>query len=85
MEFRAGLNPLKEREDYLCRQSNHHSCSVCFIYGLFGDVTSSLVCMILCKISEKLIGEAVEESGRGLIDGPFPELPRGTEKNYEFP
>jgi hypothetical protein len=41
--------------------------------------------MILCKISKKLIGEAVEESGSGLIDGPFTELPGGTEKNYEFP
>jgi hypothetical protein len=41
--------------------------------------------MILCKISEKLIGEAVEESGRGLFEAPFPDLPGGTEKNYEFP
>lgn len=57
----------------------------CFIYGLFGDVIVSLVCMILCKISKKLIGEAVVENGGVLIDGPFPELPGGTEKNYEFP
>jgi len=58
---------------------------VSFIYVLFGEVTSGLVCMILCKISEKLIDEAVEESGHGLIGAPFPELLRGTEKNYEFP
>jgi hypothetical protein len=36
--------------------------------------------MILCKISEKLFGEALEESGRGLIDAPFPVFPGGTEK-----
>jgi len=35
MEFRAGLNPLKERKAYLWLQSNHHSCSVCFIYVWF--------------------------------------------------
>jgi hypothetical protein len=41
--------------------------------------------MILCEISEKLIGEVVEESRRGLINAPFPELPGRAEKNYELP
>jgi hypothetical protein len=51
----------------------------------FGGVTSDLACMTFFKISEKLIGEAVEKSGCGLIDAPFPELLGGTEKYYELP
>jgi hypothetical protein len=41
--------------------------------------------MILCKISEKLIDETVEESGHGLIGASFPEFLGDTEKNYQFP